>query len=72
MAGALSTLGLGSQGVLTRDIIDQLKASDESSIIKPIEKKIELSNAKQSTLSDIRKLITDLNTQVISLSDPEL
>lgn len=72
MAGALSTLGLGSQGVLTRDIIDQLKAADESSIIKPIEKKIELSSAKQSTLSDIKKLITDLNTQVISLSEPEL
>ncbi len=72
MAGALSTLGLGSQGVLTRDIIDQLKAADESSIIKPIERKIELSNAKQSTLSDIKKLVTDLNTQIVSLSEPEL
>ena len=33
MAGALSTLGLGSQGVLTNDIIDQLKEADTSSII---------------------------------------
>ncbi len=54
MAGALSTLGLGSQGVLTNDIIDQLKEADTSSIIKPIENKIELSTTKQSTLSDIK------------------
>ena len=72
MAGALSTLGLGSQGVLTNDIIDQLRAADESSIIKPIEKKIELSSTKQSVLSDIKKLVTELNEQVVSLSEPDL
>jgi len=72
MAGALSTLGLGSHGVLTNDIIDQLKEADTTSIIKPIENKIELSTSKQSTLSDIKKLITDLNDQIVSLSEPEL
>jgi flagellar hook-associated protein 2 len=72
MAGSLSTLGLGSQGVLTNDIIDQLKEADTSSIIKPIERKIDISTNKQSTLSDIKKLITDLNDQVVSLSEPEL
>jgi flagellar hook-associated protein 2 len=72
MSGALSTLGLGSQGVLTNDIIDQLKAADESAIIKPIERKIDLSTTRQTVLSDIKKLVTELNTQVVSLSEPDL
>ena len=72
MAGALSTLGLGSQGVLTNDIIDQLKNADKTSIIKPIERKIELTNTKQSTLSDIKKLVTELKDQLVTLSEPGL
>ena len=72
MAGALSTLGLGSQGVLTNDIIDQLKAADTSAIIKPIERKIDVSNGKQTTLSEIKKLVTELKDQIVTLSEPEL
>ncbi len=72
MAGVLSTLGLGSQGVLTNDIIDQLKEVDSSSIIKPIETKIELANTKQTVLSDIKKLMTTLNDQVVALNEPSL
>ncbi len=72
MAGALSTLGLGSQGVLTNDIIDQLKEADTSAIIKPIERKIDLSNSKQTELSEIKKLVTELNDQIVALSEPEL
>jgi flagellar hook-associated protein 2 len=72
MAGSLSTLGLGSQGVLTNDILDQLKEADTSSIIKPIERKIEVTNTKQTVLSDIKKLITDLNDQVVALNEPSL
>jgi flagellar hook-associated protein 2 len=72
MAGALSTLGLGSQGVLTNDIIDQLKEADSTSIIKPIERKIDVSNTKQTTLSDIKKLVNDLKDQIVTLSEPEL
>ncbi|HIP02582.1 MAG TPA: hypothetical protein EYG75_03610, partial [Campylobacterales bacterium] len=72
MSGALSTLGLGSQGVLTNDIIDQLKEADTSAIIKPIERKIDVSNNKQTELAEIKKLITDLNDQIVALSEPEL
>jgi flagellar hook-associated protein 2 len=72
MAGALSTLGLGSQGVLTNDIIDQLKNADKTSIIKPIERKIEISNTKQSTLSEIKKLVTELKDEIVALSEPKL
>jgi len=72
MSGALSTLGLGSQGVLTNDIIDQLKEADTSAVIKPIERKIDVSNNKQTELAEIKKLITDLNDQIVALSEPEL
>ncbi len=72
MAGALSTLGLGSQGVLTNDIIDQLKESDSTAIIKPIERRISTENQRQTTLAEIKTLVTDLKDQIVSLSEPDL
>lgn len=48
MAGDISSLGIGS-GVLTSDVIDQLKAADEARIIDPINKKIDLNNQKQQS-----------------------
>lgn len=51
----ISSLGIGS-GVLTADVIDQLKAADESRIIKPIENKVSLNNQKQ----DAEELLTSL------------
>ena len=51
----ISSLGIGS-GVLTADVIDQLKEADESVIIKPIENKIELNKQKQ----DAEELLTSL------------
>jgi len=55
MAGAISSLGLGS-GVLTSDVIDKLKKADTSKIIKPIENKITRNNQEQ----DAEKLLTSL------------
>ncbi len=55
MGGSISSLGIGS-GVLTSDIIDQLRASDESRIITPIENKISVNNQAQ----DAGKLLTSL------------
>lgn len=51
----ISSLGIGS-GVLTADVIDQLKEADEAVIIKPIENKIALNNQKQ----DAEELLTSL------------
>jgi len=48
MASSISSLGIGS-GVLTADVIDQLKEADESRIIKPIENKITINNQKHQT-----------------------
>ncbi len=72
MAGTLSTLGIGSNGALSYDIIDQLKEADTSAIIKPIENKIELNSLKQDKLSDLTKLVSNLNTEVVALSDPTI
>ncbi len=55
MASSISSLGIGS-GVLTADVIDQLKEADRSRIIKPIEKKITLNNQQQ----DAQELLTTL------------
>ncbi len=72
MAGTLSTLGIGSKGALSYDIIDQLKDADTSAIIKPIENKIELNTLKQEKLSELTKLVSNLNTEVVTLSDPKI
>lgn len=55
MAGAISSLGIGS-GVLTSDIIDQLKEVDTSRIVTPIENKVTINNQEQ----DAEKLLTSL------------
>lgn len=55
MGGTISSLGIGS-GVLTSDIIDQLKEADTSRIITPIENKITFNNQEQ----EAEKLLTSL------------
>ncbi|MBL0709292.1 MAG: flagellar filament capping protein FliD [Sulfurimonas sp.] len=55
MGSSISSLGIGS-GVLTADVIDQLKEADESRIIKPIENKITVNNQQQ----DAQELLTSL------------
>ncbi len=72
MAGTLSTLGIGSKGALSYDIIDQLKEADTKAIIKPIEQKIELNELKSQKLEELKKLVTSLNTEVVNMSDPAL
>ncbi len=69
MAGSLSSIGLGSNGALSYDIIDKLKDADKSAIISPIERKIELNTSKQEGLSELKKLITELQEQAVALSD---
>ena len=66
MAG-ISSLGVGS-GVLTADIIDQLKAADEAQITKPVEDKITLNNQKQDAYSLLSSLMTTFKSSVSALS----
>jgi flagellar hook-associated protein 2 len=69
---ALQSLGLGSSGVLTLDIVDKLKAADSASIIKPIERKIATESSKDKALSDLKSLVSSLSDKLLTLNDPTL
>ena len=69
--GALSSLGIGS-GVLTSSVIDQLKASDTSLIITPINNKITTNTNKQQSMSLLSSLATSLTGSVSSLEGSSL
>jgi flagellar hook-associated protein 2 len=66
---SLSSLGLGSDGVLSYDLIDQLKNADESAEIKPIDTKITDTKTKQSDLSVLTTYTATLKSSISSLSD---
>jgi flagellar hook-associated protein 2 len=65
---AISSLGIGS-GVLTADVIDQLKAADEAAIVKPIDSKITLNTQKQDAYTLLSSLMTTFGASASSLSD---
>ncbi|WP_024955149.1 flagellar filament capping protein FliD [Sulfurospirillum arcachonense] len=69
MASTMTSLGLGSDGVLSYDIIDQLREVDESNQVKPLEAKIETNTTKQSDLSIISTLTSTFKASTSSLSD---
>jgi flagellar hook-associated protein 2 len=64
---SISSLGIGS-GVLTSDVIEQLRAADEERVIKPIEKKIELNSQKQEAYGLVTTYMNTLKANVSSLS----
>ena len=66
---ALSSLGLGSSGVLSYDTIDKLRAADESGILTPIDNKLTTNTSKKSDLTVLSKLTTSLESVTKSLSD---
>jgi len=70
--GALSSLGLGSQGALNYDIIDKLKAVDMAAMVDPISKKLDDTTEKKTNLSIITSLVAGLKTSTSSLSDEGL
>ncbi len=67
MASTISSLGIGS-GVLTADVIDQLKEADTSRIIKPIENKITINNQQQDAYELLSSLMTSFKTSASALS----
>jgi flagellar hook-associated protein 2 len=72
MAGSLSNIGLGSNGALNYDIIDQLREVDENTQIKPIDNKISENTTKQKDLSILYTLTASLKGSASSLSDESL
>lgn len=71
MAGTISSLGIGS-GVLTADIIEQLKDNDYSLSVTPIENKITLEEQKGQALDLLDSLLTTFRTSVRALDDDAL
>lgn len=69
--GSVSSLGLGS-GVLTSDVIDQLKTNDETLTITPITNSITLEQQKSSALNLLNSLMTTLKSSVSALDDDAL
>ncbi len=69
MASSLSSLGLGSDGALSYDVIDQLRAVDEKAQISPIDAKLEKNTTKTSDLSILTTMTATLKSATSTLSD---
>lgn len=67
----INSLGIGS-GVLTADIIDQLREADESTIIKPLEDKITLANQKEDAYNLLSSLMTTFKSSASALDGDNL
>ena len=67
MAGSISSLGIGS-GVLTSDVIDQLKAADESRIISPLDNKITINTQQQDAYELLTSLMSSFKASASALS----
>jgi len=70
--GALSSLGIGSNGTLSYDVIDQLREADENTIIKPIEQKLVNVNEKQAAIATLKADIAAFEDVIEELSDSTL
>lgn len=66
---SLSSLGLGSDGVLSYDTIDKLRKVDESNQVDPIDTKITTNATKQTDLSTITSLASTLKSTTSALAD---
>ena len=71
MAGTINSLGIGS-GVLTSDVIDQLKANDESRIVKPMEAKLTLNQQKQEAAELLSSLMDSFKSSASALNSSTL
>lgn len=69
MASNISSLGLGSDGVLSYDVIDQLKAVDEKAQLNPIDAKLTTNKSKQDDLSVLTTLTASLKSVTSTLAD---
>ena len=69
MAGEISSLGLGSNSVLTADVIDKLKANDVAATVTPIDTKITLNKQKQEANTLLTSLMKTLKTNSANMAD---
>lgn len=67
----VSALGTGS-GILTQDLLDQLRASDEETQIQPIDLNITYENDKKNAFEVLDAKITNLNDSINAIKTPAL
>ncbi len=67
----INSLGIGS-GVLTSDLIDQLREVDENNVIKPLENKITLANQKEDAYKLLDTLMTTFKASASALDGDNL
>lgn len=68
---AVSSLGLGS-GVLTMDVLDQLKAADKAARITPIERQLLIMQDKQAEMGILDATMTNFIDSINELKAPTL
>ena len=68
MSGSISNLGLGSKGVLSYDVIEQLRAVDDKNQIAPIDRKLESTKTKLADLDILTIMAATLKSATSSLS----
>ena len=65
---SLSSLGLGSDGALSYDTIDKLRAVDEKAILNPIDAKLTTNTTKTTDLATLTSLSNTLKSSTSTLS----
>ncbi len=66
---SISSLGIGSQGVLSYDVIDKLRKVDENSTIKPIDNRIAQNKTQSNDLAILTTMTASLKSATSTLSD---
>jgi flagellar hook-associated protein 2 len=64
----ISSLGVGSS-VLTQDVIDQLKAADESQFVAPLTKKISAEKSKSGQMDIVNALMDNLSESTGAIAE---
>ena len=67
----ISSLGVGS-GILTQDVIDQLRAADEAGRIRPVELNILAEKDKQESLKVVEAVMDNFIDSIKAVSENEL
>ncbi|HEX5622847.1 MAG TPA: flagellar filament capping protein FliD, partial [Sulfuricurvum sp.] len=71
MAGTISSLGVGS-GILTQDVLDQLRKVDEANFITPLQTKINIAANQFKAMGQIGTWMSDLATAAYDLQSYSL
>jgi len=68
----ITSLGLGSSGILNSDLIDQLKAADKAGFVDPIARKQDLAEQKQDELGVISNLMDELSSSIADMNTSDM